>query len=126
MRAPAKVLLIDSDTDNSDLLVHSMRRIFPGIELVQSRDAVEAMSKLAVEEYDAVVVHRTDQISAVNLITTARKIAPTVVLIAVSGIDRSEAVLAAGADGFLNSHEWARIGPVIGHALELRAKTPAG
>src|SRR4051794_9521250 len=102
MRAPGKVLLIDSDTDNSDLLVHAIRRVFPATELVQSGEAVESMSKLAVEEYDAVVVHRTDQISAINLVATVRKIAPTVLIIAVSGIDRSEGVLAAGADGFLH------------------------
>ena len=45
----------------------------------------------------------------------------TVPIVSVSSIDRTDAVVAAGANVFLNFEEWLRVGTVV---AELLARTP--
>jgi DNA-binding NtrC family response regulator len=122
---PEKVLVIDYDADNALLLTRSIRRKFPSALVVQSRDAVTTLTNVIEQKFDVLVVHRTEQIPAVELIKTVRKLDEQVVIIAVSGFDRSEDVLKAGATGFLRYDEWLRLGTVIANALQFREKSPA-
>jgi hypothetical protein len=72
----------------------------------------------------AVLVHRTFDESGVDLARAIRALDPHVPIIMVSGADRSEAALAAGANAFLQYDEWLRAGTVV--ADHLRTAHSAG
>jgi DNA-binding response OmpR family regulator len=113
-----RLLVIDFDADSGSLLVRALVQKFPGTAVEWCGDYMSAERALQMPPIDAIVLHRTHEVDAVTLIRRLRKIAPTVPIIAVSGVDRSEKVRAAGATGFLNYDEWLKIGTVVANALD--------
>lgn len=116
--SPGKILVIDSNTDNGALLVRTLARKFPAAAIQLCSDAARALQLAAAEPIAAAVLHRTDEVDAVSLIQEILRVAPQTPIVAVSSVDRSEAVLAAGAAGFLKYDEWLRIGQVVAHVIQ--------
>ena len=81
------------------------------------KDTPAALEALAGDDVDAVVLHRTHEHNAVSLIRKLRGLKPDLIIIAVSGIDRTDQVLAAGATAFLNYDRWLLLGPLLSDAL---------
>ncbi len=124
--APRKIIVIDHNTDSGVLLVRSLFRKFPSAVIQLCKESGTALQVAATERLDAVVLHRTEDDDAVTLVRSLRKIDSAVPIIVVSGIDRSEQVLAAGATGFLNYDKWLMIGQVVANALDpMPAPAPA-
>ncbi len=73
---------------------------------------------LATQAFDAIVAYRSNVDEAVHLVEAFKQIAPAVPIIAVSSVNRSERVLAAGATGFLLYEEWLRVGSVVQTILQ--------
>ena len=120
--SPQKLLVIDHNTDNAALLVRTLIRKYPRTPVVFCRDPAFACATVAAEAVDAVVLHRSDNEDAVTIIRMLHAVAPALPIVVVSGVDRSESVLAAGAVGFLHYDEWLRIGIVVENFLtQLRA-----
>lgn len=117
MPLPLKLLVIDYDTNSAALLVRSLLRQFPQASVHLCEESGTAVQVAATERLDAVVLHRTEDDNAVNLVRLLRKVDSAVPIIVVSGIDRSEQVRAAGATGFLNYEKWLMIGTVVANAL---------
>lgn len=115
--SPQKLLVIDHNTDNAALLVRTLIRKYPRTPVVFCRDPAFACATVAAEAVDVVVLHRSDNEDAVTIIRMLHAVAPALPIVVVSGIDRSESVLAAGAVGFLNYDEWLRIGTVVENFL---------
>jgi DNA-binding NtrC family response regulator len=111
--SPQKLLVIDHNTDNAALLVRTLIRKYPRTPVVFCRDPAFACATVAAEAVDAVVLHRSDNEDAVTIIRMLHAVAPALPIVVVSGVDRSESVIAAGAVGFLNYDEWLRIGIVV-------------
>ena len=118
LNPPRKLLVIDHNTDNGTLLVRSLARKFPAALIQLCKQSGLALEAIKTERIDAVIAHRTEEEDAVTLIEAIREIDAKLPIVAVSGIDRSEKVLAAGADGFLNYDEWLRIGTVVATILD--------
>ena len=97
--------------------MRSLGRKFAAASIQLCKETGRAVEIVATEKIDAIILHRTEEQDAVSLIRTLRKIDASVVIIAVSGVDRSEQVLAAGATGFLNYDRWLLIGNVVSNAL---------
>jgi DNA-binding NarL/FixJ family response regulator len=115
-----RFLIIDHDPDSSELLVRSLRRKFPLATLMQTAEVEEATKVAASLHLDAVVLHRAEDGDAVEVTKAVRSVNTATPIIVVSGIDRSESVLAAGATGFLNFDQWLMLGAVVGNSLAVK------
>jgi DNA-binding NtrC family response regulator len=114
---PSNLLVIDHNPESGSLLIRSLARKFPDAVIRLCKESRAALEIVATQKLDAVVLHRTEEQDAVSLVRTLRSAEPKMVIIAVSGIDRSEQVLTAGATGFLNYESWLMIGQVVANAL---------
>jgi hypothetical protein len=117
MHARRRFLVIDSFEEMRLLVVRTLRRVFPQAEIIEAHDFEEALSLVATEHYDAIVVHRAIGADAPTTIRCIRQHTTMVPIVSVSSIDRTDAVLAAGANVFLNFEEWLRVGTVVADLL---------
>ena len=125
MPAPLQFLVIDDNADSRFLLVKTLLRKFPSavIQECQSSAAAHAMAQSA--GLAAIVSHRTTETAGIDLLRELREINPHVPMIMVSGVDRHDTALAAGADGFLLYDEWLRIGTLVERLIQERSRTNA-
>lgn len=115
-------LVIDFHAESRYLLVKTLLRKFPDSVIHETDDAEKAVEIVRAIDLIAVITHRTFEISGVDLVTQLRDADPDVTIIMVSGIDREEAALAAGANAFLHYDEWLRIGAVVETLLAKNAR----
>src|SRR3954470_12444783 len=108
-----RFLVIDHNPDSGELLIRALKRKFPLASVLHTVDAEDAVKTVQSIAVDAIVVHRGYDADAVSIVKSLRAINATVPIIVVSGIDRSEAVLAAGATGFLNFDSWLLLGSTV-------------
>ncbi len=118
--SPRSILVIDHNPDSAFLLVKTLARKFPQSGVQMCTDLASAVSAVRSELVEVVVLHRTQKEDPVSLIHLIREIRPTVPIIAVSSVDRSETALQAGATGFVNMEAWLTIGTVVENALKSR------
>lgn len=119
----AKLLVIDHNPDSGALLVRTLARKLSQHAVQLCEDSDGALRLIRSEAFDAIVLHRTLQQSAVELVKDIRQLNAAVPIIVVSGVDRSEEVLAAGATGFMRYDEWLNVGNVVMNALQF-SKNP--
>jgi CheY-like chemotaxis protein len=117
-------LVIDDNPDSRFLLVKTLLRKFPHAALEECQQADAAVARSATCRYAAIVVHRTPEVDGVTLIGMLRHRAPSVPIVMVSGIDRTQQALAAGATCFLHYDEWLRIGTVVAQLLDRGGPEP--
>jgi len=110
-------LVVDADKDLRFLFVRKLVREFPGCTVMETEDPEDALRRVKLQEYDAIFVHRAIGADAVTVIRNIREERPSVQLIAVSTIDRSAEVLAAGANAFYDFDQWHLIGPKLAAVL---------
>jgi DNA-binding response OmpR family regulator len=115
-----RFLIIDHDPDSAELLVRSLRRKFPHATLMPIAEVEEATKVAASLQLAAVVLHRASDGDAVGVTRALRSVNTTAPIIVVSGIDRSESVLAAGATGFLNFDQWQMLGAVVDNSMAVK------
>lgn len=117
MPRPRKFLLIDNHADNRALLARTLARKFPGAEIMEWSLLGGVVKSAAAETIDCVVLHRTNDAEAIQLVLEIRRVNAHVPILVLSGVDRSDSALKAGADGFLNFDEWLRVGTVVENLL---------
>jgi CheY-like chemotaxis protein len=115
-----KFLVVDLNPDSRMLLTRTLKRVFPQCALEEVEDFEAALSSVREQPYDAIICHRAIGADAVTLVRSIRAVTADTPILAVSGIDRSTEVLAAGANRFLNYEEWLRVGTIL---LEIVAKS---
>jgi DNA-binding NarL/FixJ family response regulator len=113
MARPPTFVIIDYHGESRYLLVRTLRRKFPDAEIHESDDAEKAIEIARAVQLAAIITHRTFEMEGVELVRRLRDADPEVPIIMVSGVDRSEAASAAGANAFLHYDEWLRIGSVV-------------
>jgi DNA-binding response OmpR family regulator len=126
MTLPHKFLIIDDNPDSRFLLAKTLLRKFPAAVLVECADEDTATTVAATERLTAIVVHRSLSVSGLELIPLLRRANASVLIILVSGIDRRDAALAAGANSFLLYDEWLMLGNVVESMMHPSAHVPAG
>src|SRR3954471_14595365 len=104
-------MLVEDNLDNRFLVSKTLRRKFPNALIVECSDSDDAIANLNAHQIAAIVLHRASDADALPMVEMLRKKtqAPIIVM---SGVDRSEDVLAAGAAGFLSYDAWLNIGNV--------------
>jgi CheY-like chemotaxis protein len=122
MSAQHKFLVIDDNADSRFLLVKSLLRKFPASTIHECQSSTAALSMAKTTDLSAIVSHRTTETAGIALLRELRAINPRVPMVMVSGIDRNELALAAGADRFILFDEWLRIGTVVEELITSRAR----
>lgn len=122
MPKPRKFLIVDDNADSRFLLVKTLLRKFPQAVLQETQDGDSAVSLSQADALDAIIVHRAAEVDGLTLIRMLRDVNSAVPIVMVSGIDRSQLALAAGATSFLNYEAWLRIGTVVAEILAEKEK----
>lgn len=113
MPSPPHFLIVDDNADSRFLLVKTLLRKFPQAVLRETQDGDSAVALVEGGNLDAVVVHRAADVDGLTLIRTLREKNATLPVVMVSGLDRTQAALDAGANTFLSYEAWLRIGTVV-------------
>lgn len=124
MSAPLKFLVVDFHAESRFLLVKTLLRKFAGAQIIEEDDADRAAAIVRTRNISAIVTHRTFEVSGIDLVRQFRAVDAHVPIVMVSGIDRADAALAAGANSFLPYDEWLRIGSMVETHLHQRAASP--
>jgi CheY-like chemotaxis protein len=104
---------VDYNLDSRFLLVKTLRRKFPKAAIYETDDAEKAIEFARAFNLAAIVAHRTFEMNGAELVQRLRDADPKVPIVMVSGIDREEQALAAGASVFLHYDQWLRIGTIV-------------
>jgi DNA-binding NtrC family response regulator len=110
-------LLVDDVDDNRLLLSRTLLRKFGGARIVECIESEEAFAAVKARVPTAIIVHRTRDADAVQLVSELRKISAAVPIIVVSGREQCPEAITAGANAFLNYEAWLRIGTVVEEVL---------
>lgn len=126
MRAdPPIFLVVDHNSDSRFLLVKCLLRKFPTAIVQEAQDGESAIEMARRGGLTAIVSHRTTEMLGVELVEKFREASVSVPIVMVSGIDRTQPALAAGADRFLLYDEWLRIGTVVQEVIAARESNEA-
>ena len=117
MPLPPKFLVVDDNSDSRFLLVKTLLRKFPSAQVRESQDSDAALALVKAAGLAAVVVHRAADVDGVSLVKMMRTAHAELPIVMVSGIDRSKAALAAGANAFLSYDAWLRIGSIVAELM---------
>lgn len=113
-------LIIDDNPDGRFLIAKTLLRKFPNSTIVECQTADAAFRALKGQPVSLIVSHRTFEFDGVSLIRELRAQTPDVPIVMTSGIDRRDAALTAGADGFLTYDEWLMVGNYVAKLLTER------
>lgn len=113
-----RFLVVDHNKDSRFLLVKSLLRKYPHARIEEAEEGDPAIEIARRGGLAAIVTHRTREFYGTELVSKFRAANPEVPIVMVSGIERTEPALAAGADRFLLYDEWLRIGAVVKEAIE--------
>lgn len=116
--ASLQFLVIDHHKDSRFLLVKCLLRKFPHAHIVEAEEGDPAIAIARSPELSAIVTHRTREYFGTELVEKLRQVNERVPIVMVSGIERTEPALAAGADRFMLYDEWLRVGTVVKELLE--------
>ncbi len=122
MPAPPKFLVIDDNPDSRFLLVKTLLRKFPSAVIHECQSSVGALGMATTTDLAAIISHRTTETGGIALLRELRAINPAVPIVMVSGVDRAELAVAAGADRFLLYDEWLRIGTVVEELINTKSR----
>ncbi len=120
---PPVFLVVDHNADTRFLLAKCLQRKFPSAVIQEAEDGENAVDIAARGGLTAIISHRTTEMLGTELVERFREVNPGVPLVMVSGIDRTEPALIAGADRFLLYDEWLTIGTVVQEVLAKRGET---
>ena len=107
-------LVIDDNRDSRFLLTKTLLRKFPDAVLHECETRDAAFEIVRSRKLAAIISHRTSDTPGIELLQELRTASPEVPIVMVSGVDRADAALVAGADRFFLYDEWLRIGTVVG------------
>lgn len=114
-----KFLVVDDNSENRFLLSKTLLRHFPHAALIECQSVDTAVRLLRNETVDLIIAHRCAELLGAELIQALREVNEVVPIIAVSGVDRRQESLAAGATRFHSLDQWLLIGAVAAELLHL-------
>ena len=125
MPLPRKFLVIDDVTDSRALVVRTLLRKFPSALIQECQESNTALLAASSEDYDLIIAHRTTDLDGLTTIRMLRKVSPTVPILMISGIDRSQEAIEAGATAFHSYDQWLLIGGVAAELIATGASVTA-
>lgn len=115
-----RFLVVDDNPDGRFLLSKTLLRKFPNSTITECQTAAAAFRAIETEPVSLIISHRTFEFDGVSLIRELRQRNLDVPILMMSGIDRREPALAAGADAFLTYEEWLMVGNHVAALLTKR------
>lgn len=106
-------LVVDDNADSRFLLVKTLQRKFPDAVIREVQESDQAVAIATTEELAAIIAHRAADMDGISMIRALRAANADVIILMVSGLDRTESAIRAGATCFLNYDEWLRVGSVV-------------
>lgn len=125
MDVPKIFLVVDDNADSRFLLVKTLLRKFPTAIIRECQECVDAVKIAQLDTLAAIVAHRAADLDGISLIRELRAANPNVIILMVSGLDRTESAIRAGATCFLNYDEWLRVGSLVTDLLSRSARAKA-
>ncbi len=125
MDTPKHFLVVDDNADSRFLLVKTLLRKFPTAIIRECQECADAVKIARLNHLAAIVAHRAADLDGISLIRELRAANPHVIILMVSGLDRTESAIRAGATCFLNYDEWLRVGSLVTDLLSRAAKPVA-
>lgn len=110
---PEVFLVVDDNADSRFLLVKTLQRKFPDAIIREVQESDQAVAIATTESLAAIVAHRAADMDGISMIRALRAANPDAIILMVSGLDRTESAIRAGATCFLNYDEWLRVGSVV-------------
>jgi CheY-like chemotaxis protein len=117
MPHPHEFLIVDHHRDNRFLLTKTLLRRYPQAKIYEPEDSPEALSIVKEKNLAAAIIHRAGDVDGIFLIRMLREAAPKLPILAISGFDRREQALAAGANAFMHYDAWLSLGRVVEELL---------
>jgi DNA-binding NtrC family response regulator len=111
--APKVFLVVDDNADSRFLLVKTLQRKFPDALIRECQESEPAVAIARTESLAAIVAHRAADLDGISLIRGLRAANADVIIVMVSGLDRTLSAIRAGATCFLNYDEWLRVGSLV-------------
>lgn len=121
-----RFLVIDDNPDGRFLISKTLMRKFPNSVISECQTAEAAFRILNEERVSLIISHRTFEFDGVSLIRELRQVNPTVPIVMMSGIDRRELAMEAGAADFLTYDEWLMVGNKVALLLTERGIQDTG
>jgi CheY-like chemotaxis protein len=106
-------LVVDDNADSRFLLVKTLQRKFPDAVIRECQDSEAAVLYAQDPDLSAIIAHRAADLDGISLIRALRAANPQVIILMVSGLDRTHSAIRAGATCFLNYDEWLRVGSIV-------------
>jgi DNA-binding NarL/FixJ family response regulator len=119
-----RILLLEDDPLDADLLIAVLNRAHPGSEIVRVDGAVAFRRALEAGEPDIILSdHGTTDLSALDALRLTQRLRPGAPFFVVSGRfeQTASASLKSGAADFVRKDDLARLAPAITLALKQRA-----
>jgi CheY-like chemotaxis protein len=113
MPIPLEFLIVDHHRDNRFLLTKTLLRKYPDAKIHEHEESQGALSVVMEGRLAAAVIHRADDMDGIFLIRRIREANAKLPILSISGFDRREQTLAAGASAFLHYDAWLSIGRVV-------------
>jgi DNA-binding NtrC family response regulator len=110
-------LVVDDHVDNRFLLTKTLIRKFPNALIQECQESSVAMNAVARRELTAAIVHRAADADGLDLIMNMRAANPMLPILYVSGVDKREQGLRAGATAFLHYDAWLSVGTAVDDML---------
>lgn len=121
---PLHFLVVDHHKDSRFLLVRCLMRKFPEARIDEAEEGDVAIEIARTRSLSAIITHRTREYYGTELVEKFRQVNERVPIVMVSGIERTEPALAAGADRFMLYDEWLRVGTVVKELLDEGRSAP--
>jgi DNA-binding response OmpR family regulator len=118
-----RFLIIDDNGDSRSLLVRTLIRKLPAAVVQECQHADPAVTLARSGKFSAIITHRTFEFDGIALVALLRAANPAVPILMVSGRDRENDALGAGATRFMSYDEWLRLGNVMA-ALLAQTRSP--
>jgi DNA-binding NarL/FixJ family response regulator len=116
-------LVIDDHAESRFLLTKTLSRKFSCATILETDSADQAFALLRSGEVAVIVCHRTFDTPGLALVQEFRAAGFRMPILMVSGMEREQAALAAGANAFLHYDEWLRTGTVVESLLKMAEAT---
>ena len=113
MATPLELLVVDFQAESRFLLVKTLRRKFPDAVIYETDDVETATQHVRSGNVTAAVTHRTFDVDGAEIVRRLRGLNPELIIVMVSGMDRSDAAVSAGATCFLPYEQWLRVGSLV-------------
>jgi CheY-like chemotaxis protein len=121
-----RILIVDDNPDGLYLLSRTLLRCFPRAIVEDCVDLDAAVERVGKQSVSAVVVHRAHGLGGLETVTAIRAANRHVPIVYVSGVERSDEAIIAGATRFLNYDAWLRIGVVVAELIPKRVAPESG